>query len=268
MAEDGVGEWGLGEAALEWGMDNLNLFDSPPPSNAARELTRAMVEAIKEGDDERVGQLLASGANPSADDEESNWTMAMWACRGFPREEPAAWMRPIMEGRARCLALLLEAGADVLRPRNMMGWSCAHWAGRDGSPPCLELLHAAGMDLMEANGVDTTPLDLACLAGRADLAERVVELVGRDRLGETELKRALRHASAGGSVASGAVIARVCVEKGMDAEGFAARAPSSSAPEWGAGMRAQILAMRERSTLREAVGDKQSLIPASARLRM
>jgi hypothetical protein len=220
-------------------------------------LVEGMTQAIEQGDDARLAKILDKKGDPNARDQDHQWTMAMWACRGFPRQPKEAWMERALQGRARCLALLLSAGADVVAPKNPSGWGCAHWAARDGSLECLSMLIEQGVDIQAKNHHGNTPLQLACNQGRADFAKFIIDKIGPQLVPQEEWAQALQLAAGNQSVEAGAAVAMAYARLGHDAEDLILATPSGyvGIEQWREGVCAALLAMREQCALEESLGD-------------
>lgn len=135
----------------------------PPLLAAARAGSVAAVEA-----------LLAAGADVNAEAPLDQQTALMWVAA---------------EGHVDVARVLLQAGADANRQARVNaltqrknadfpsgGFTALHWAARNGSADLIDLLLAHGADLNLRNGDNATPLMLAIVNDRFDLAARLLQL--------------------------------------------------------------------------------------------
>ena len=128
-----------------------------PPRPPSLEPRVAISAAAIRGDVESVRRLLASGASPNSFDPEVD------------PESPEAYETPILamckvrgftDGRAACLELLRDAGAD-LEAADGDGMTPLHYAARRGDTKIVSLLVEAGVDVDAKTPDGDTALYLA-----------------------------------------------------------------------------------------------------------
>ena len=128
-----------------------------PPRPPSLEPRVAISAAAIRGDVESVRRLLASGASPNSFDPEVD------------PESPEAYETPILamckvrgftDGRAACLELLRDAGAD-LEAADGDGMTPLHYAARRGDTKIVSLLVDAGVDVDAKTPDKETALYLA-----------------------------------------------------------------------------------------------------------
>uniref|UniRef100_UPI001FE7586F ankyrin repeat domain-containing protein n=1 Tax=Nonomuraea rhizosphaerae TaxID=2665663 RepID=UPI001FE7586F len=90
-----------------------------------------LYRAALDGDPEKVGQLLAGGADPNAVSEGEDGGLPLCAAAARDRAEVAS--------------ALLAAGADV-NGRESGGWTALLWAAANGHAETAERLIEAGAD--------------------------------------------------------------------------------------------------------------------------
>lgn len=133
-----------------------------------------LMAAARSGSTEAVKLLLAAGADPNGTEPLQHQTALMWAAA---------------EGHLDVVAALLEAGADAdMRARVSElterknadfpsgGFAALHWAARNGNEAMIRLLLEHGADINIKNGDGSTPMMLAIVNDRFDLAATLVEL--------------------------------------------------------------------------------------------
>ena len=147
---------------------------------AQREGETPLMAAARAGSVPAVKLLLAHGANPNT--AESLWdeTALMWATA---------------EGHLDVVDALLAAGADPnlkaraseLTKRSTRtdfpsgGFTAVMWAARDGDEPLVRRLVAGGADIKLANADGATPMMLAIINDRFDLAAKLLPRRRRER---------------------------------------------------------------------------------------
>ena len=133
------------------------LWGGRPPRPPSLEPRVAISAAAMRGDVESVRRLLASGASPNSFDPEVD------------PESPEAYETPILamckvrgftDGRAACLELLRDAGAD-LEAADGDGMTPLHYAARRGNTKIVSLLVEAGVDVDAKTPDEETALYLA-----------------------------------------------------------------------------------------------------------
>lgn len=133
-----------------------------------------LLAAARSGSVAAVKVLLDAGANPNAAEPLENQTALMWAAA---------------EGHLDVVRLLLEEGADpngqarvseLTERKNADfpsgGFAALHWAARNGDVPMIRLLVESGADLNVRNGDSSTPMMLAIVNDRFDIAALLLEL--------------------------------------------------------------------------------------------
>lgn len=128
-----------------WRFDVVQLpLGQSPGSQRASQLS--LFAVAKEGDGERLAQLLASGAEIDRRDEYGQ-TPLIYAITG--------------KAQPQVLEMLIEAGADV-NAATSSGWTPLMYAARDASSPqTVQLLMFAGADPTARNSEGQTAADLA-----------------------------------------------------------------------------------------------------------
>jgi ankyrin repeat protein len=154
------------EALLDGGAD---------PRAAAREGETPLMAAARAGSVEAVNLLLERGADVNAVESLQDQTALMWAAA---------------EGHVEVVGALLEHGADPnlkaraseLTTRSTRadypsgGFTALHWAVRNGDEAVVRRLVAGGADLNITNADGATPMMLAIVNDRFDLAAKLIEL--------------------------------------------------------------------------------------------
>jgi uncharacterized protein len=154
------------EALLEGGAD---------VSGAAREGETPLMAAARAGSVAAVELLIKHGADVNAAELLQDQTALMWAAA---------------EGHADVVDALLKHGADPNRKARASelttrstrtdypsgGFTALHWAVRNGDEAVVRRLVAGGADLKLTNADGATPMTLAIINDRFDLAAKLVEL--------------------------------------------------------------------------------------------
>lgn len=122
----------------------------------ADELYRAALN----GESDRVGELLAGGADPNQ--------VATGEEEGLPLCAAAAW------DRVEVAEALLAAGADV-NGREAGGWTALLWAAANGHADTARLLLGAGAEADAANDDGDTPLTLAARRGALGVVRTLLD---------------------------------------------------------------------------------------------
>jgi ankyrin repeat protein len=133
-----------------------------------------LLAAARTGNVAAVQQLLAAGADPDSLEALDQQTALMWAAAA---------------GQLEVARVLLEAGADPNRQARINtltkrenadfpsgGFAALHWATRNGDDAMIDLLLQHGADLALRNGDGATPLMLAIVNDRFDLAASLLTL--------------------------------------------------------------------------------------------
>jgi len=142
---------------------------------AQREGETPLMAAARAGSVPAVKLLLEHGANPNATESLWDETALMWATA---------------EGHLEVVDVLLAAGADPngkaraseLTKRSTRtdfpsgGFTAVMWAARDGNEALIRRLVQGGADLKLANADGATPMMLAIINDRFDLAAKLLEL--------------------------------------------------------------------------------------------
>lgn len=160
--DDGVGpcttwEWlpvlvpGLATKGSVWRHDPKLVADI-----AAEDSYRRLDESIRWGDDAKVEQLLAHGADVNAKDSLGDTVLS----------------RAVLSGRKELVELLLAHGADV-NARVFLGSTALHKASFTGNANVVELLLAHGADANAKDNKGMTPLYEAV----SDQHKEIVELL-------------------------------------------------------------------------------------------
>ncbi len=142
---------------------------------SAREGETPLMAAARTGSLAAVEQLIEHGADVNAVESLHEQTALMWAAA---------------EGHVEVVDALLEAGADANRKARTTelttrstrtdypsgGFTALHWAVRNGDEPVVRRLVEGGADLNITNADGATPMMLAIVNDRFDLAAKLVEL--------------------------------------------------------------------------------------------
>lgn len=133
-----------------------------------------LLAAARAGNAAAVQVLLAAGADPNGVEPLDTQTALMWAAA---------------ENRVEIARLLLAAGTDPNRQARISelserknadfpsgGFAALHWAARNGDEAMLRLLIAHGADINTVNGDGATPLMLAIVNDRFDIAALLLDL--------------------------------------------------------------------------------------------
>lgn len=130
-------------------------------SAAAAALAPTLVQAVRDGDAERVAELLRAGAKVNATDD--------WGCT--PLHVAAD------SGATPAVRLLLQRGAEV-DAREAWDETPLHLAARRGSTEVCQVLLEHGALANAQNADDVTPLVAAAKAGHASACEALLECGG------------------------------------------------------------------------------------------
>ncbi|MDY6982345.1 MAG: ankyrin repeat domain-containing protein [Pseudomonadota bacterium] len=184
------------------------LLDAGADPNLANDLDIApLLQASRFGDAEIVSLLLASGARIAASEAKTETPLMAAARAGSietvqllldagsdpnarePVDQQTALMWSVAEGHLDVTKILLDAGADPnlqarvseLSERKNAdfptgGFAALHWAARDGNEAMIDLLLANGADINARNGDGSTPMMLAIVNDRFDIAAKLLEL--------------------------------------------------------------------------------------------
>lgn len=133
-----------------------------------------LMAAARAGNVEAVMLLLEAGADPNAPEPLDQQTALMWA---------------VAEGHLAVAQVLLAAGADpnlqarvseLTERKNADfptgGFAPLHWAARNGDAALIKLLLESGANLNVRNGDGSTPMMLAIVNDRFDLAAELLTL--------------------------------------------------------------------------------------------
>ena len=132
-----------------------------------------LLAAARSGSIDAVKVLLDAGADPDATEPLYDQTALMWAAA---------------EGHLDVARLLLEAGSDPNRHARLNtlaerknadfptgGFTALHWAGRNGDEAMIRLLQERGADINAHNGDGASPMMLAIVNDRFDIAALFLE---------------------------------------------------------------------------------------------
>ncbi len=132
-----------------------------------------IMAAARAGSVDAVNVLLEAGANPNDMEPLDNQTAIMWAAA---------------EGHLDVAKALLDAGADpdmrgrintLTKRKNADfptgGFAAMHWAARNGDREMIDLLLDKGADINVINGDKASPMMLAIVNDRFDLARHMLE---------------------------------------------------------------------------------------------
>jgi len=142
---------------------------------SAREGETPLMAAARAGSAAAVEMLIKHGADVNAAETLQDQTALMWAAA---------------EGHLDVVDVLLKNGADAnkkaraaeLTTRSTRadypsgGFTALHWAVRNGDEPVVRRLVEGGADLKITNADGATPMTLAIINDRFDLAAKLVEL--------------------------------------------------------------------------------------------
>lgn len=156
------------------GLISLLLASGATIADAAPGTETALMAAARAGNVAAVQVLLDAGANPNATEPLDNQTALMWAAT---------------EDHLDVVRILLAAGADpnlqarvseLTERKNADfpsgGFAALHWAARNGNAAMVRLLHANGANIDAKNGDTSTPMMLAIVNDRFDIAALLLEL--------------------------------------------------------------------------------------------
>jgi len=132
-----------------------------------------LMAAARSGSADAINALLYAGANPNNREPIEDQTAIMWATA---------------EGHLDAVRTLLDAGADpnlqarvnTLTERKNAdfpsgGFAPLHWATRNGDEDMIQLLLDHGANINATNGDNATPMMLAIVNDRLDLAASLLE---------------------------------------------------------------------------------------------
>lgn len=157
---------------------NVAMINALLGSGASLDATSLAVEspliaASRSGNPDAVMALLDAGANPNTIEPTNHQTPLMWAAA---------------EGHLDVARVLLEAGADPnmqarvneLEKRKNAdfpsgGFAALHWASRNGNTAMIDLLLDHGADINIKNGDNSSPMMLAIVNDRLDLAASLLD---------------------------------------------------------------------------------------------
>ncbi|HEU4619354.1 MAG TPA: ankyrin repeat domain-containing protein [Gammaproteobacteria bacterium] len=153
-------------------------------SKATRDGETPLMAAARAGGVEAVKILLEHGADPNATESLWNQTALMWATA---------------EGHLDVVDALLAAGADPnlkarvteLTKRSTRtdfpsgGFTALMWAVRDGNEPIVHRLLEGGADINAKDGDGATPMMLAIINDRFDLAAKLLDLGADPKLDDS-----------------------------------------------------------------------------------
>ncbi|ETV93861.1 hypothetical protein H310_12211 [Aphanomyces invadans] len=111
-------------------------------------------DAVCDGATAQIVELIASGADVNFIDEDSGWALVLWAVKA---------------NQVAALDLLLRHGANV-NVCDSSGNTALHKAAYLGYGKCVSLLLRHGAAVTSLNKMQQTPLDLATLFDKPDMA--------------------------------------------------------------------------------------------------
>ena len=163
-----------------------------------------LLSAAKEGDVEKVQELLSKGANPNAKNKEGSTALHLVGLSLAAADAllTAASRMGLYQRRDTATqpgdlpvmaSLLVEHGADVNAQAND-GWTPLHSASSRGFSEVARVLLEHGADVNAQANDGGTPLHLAAHSGQAEVAavllDRGADVNARDRKRRTPLKLA------------------------------------------------------------------------------
>ena len=141
---------------------------------AEQGLESTLMAAARSGSVDAVKVLLDAGVDPNKTEPIENQTALMWATA---------------EGHHDVVSTLLDAGAnpnmqarvsELTKRKNADfpsgGFAALHWAARNGDQAMIKLLLDNGADINAKNGDTSTPMMLAIVNDRFDIAALLLEL--------------------------------------------------------------------------------------------
>jgi ankyrin repeat protein len=156
------------------GMISLLLASGARLADEVPSTEAPLMAAARAGSAKAVKVLLDAGADPNGTDPLDKQTALMWATA---------------EGHLDIVSVLLAAGADpnlqarvsTLTARKNAdfpsgGFAALHWAARNGDEAMIRLLLDNGADINTKNGDGSTPMMLAIVNDRFDIAALLLEL--------------------------------------------------------------------------------------------
>jgi ankyrin repeat protein len=133
-----------------------------------------LLAAARAGSLDAVSALLEAGADPNSTEQLDKQTALMWA---------------VAEGHIDVARMLLDAGADPKLQARVSelterknadfpsgGFAALHWAARNGDEAMIRLLLDNGADINARNGDTSTPMMLAIVNDRFDIAKLLLDL--------------------------------------------------------------------------------------------
>jgi ankyrin repeat protein len=155
-------------------MVSLLLASGARMAEAEPKTETPLMAAARSGSVDAVKVLLDAGADPNATEPVDNQTALMWAAA---------------EGHLDVVQMLIDAGADPNMQSRVSelterknadfpsgGFAPLHWAARDGNEAMIRLLLDNGADINVRNGDTSTPMMLAIVNDRFDIAALLLEL--------------------------------------------------------------------------------------------
>jgi ankyrin repeat protein len=133
-----------------------------------------LLAAARAGSVEAVTALLEAGADPNSTEPVDQQTALMWAVAESHDEVAKALLNAGADPnlQARLSTLTERKNADF--PSG--GFAALHWAARDGDEAMIRLLTDHGANINVRNGDLSTPMMLAIVNDRFDIAQQLLEL--------------------------------------------------------------------------------------------
>ena len=152
-------------------------------SKKLKELNGELFQAVREGDDDQIRQLLNQGANINARD---NWN-SYGRCTPLHVDAHC--------GYVNCVELLLDKGSSI-KARDSDGYTVLHASARGGQSKCIEILVNRGADVHAKSDSGLTILQRAVLSGNTEFIERIinlgVDINAKNMYGETAYDLAIK----------------------------------------------------------------------------
>jgi|GEM_PF-5554836 len=159
----------------------LSAWAASPASAPVPPSPPSLIESVKSGDMASLGQLLRSGADPSACDGQGMTALhyaayqgnveaakLLAAAKANPNAKDSLGLTPLhaaaFEGRAQVVGILLRKGAAV-GEKDTAGNTPLHYAVLNGHPEAAEALLAGGADPLAENARGQSPAQIVQAVG-------------------------------------------------------------------------------------------------------